>query len=144
MSGPPARRTSARTRACRSGTPTRRASRRPARGPRWRRTGSSRGPLARSRWCSSQVLLVGPLGPLREQLAVEALLVELARHALDVVGELLGRNAQPAQRLPEPAGQAEAATQVHLVAVLAARQRTLEADVCGLDASARVGAAVEV
>src|SRR6478735_2223243 len=128
---------------CTTGTPTRRASRPRGTGPRWRRRGSSREPLA-GRARSSQVLLSRALGPLGEQLALGALLVEPARDALDVVGQLLGRNAQAAQGLPEPARQAQATAEVHLVPVLAARESALETDVGRLNARARVGAAVEV
>src|SRR5699024_5059997 len=98
---------------------------------------------------SYQRLLFCPVGPGRERLARVPVRAVATDHALDVVGEIGGTHAQPADRPAQAAlvavGRGHAAAQVHLGAGgVAVEQLALETDVGGLDAGAAVGATVEV
>src|SRR5215472_3922539 len=126
-----------------------RGSRTERRAPRARR---GRGPgWAGPAESSCQVLLPGPGGPGGERLARHPAGVEAAQHPLDVVGQLVGGGLEapdlPAEAGAFPVPAVQASSQVHLESfhLLTARegeQRSLEADVRGLDPGARVGAAV--
>src|SRR5690606_16474063 len=98
-------------------------------------------------WQSSQGVLLGAVGPGRERLVLAALGEPAAGDALDVVRQLVGGDLEPAHGAAEPGlvavGRREPAAQVHLVPELApAQELALETDVGGLDARARVLAAV--
>src|SRR5690625_2748923 len=126
------------------GIPIRRACRRAVEGLRRRSTGSGTG----STWSSSQHLLVGAGDPGGERLAVRTLVEIPTNETFDVVGEVDGGELVRPELAAEPRFEPERATEVHLesrhlLAVLIDHQLALEADVDGLDARARVGAAVQ-
>src|SRR5882757_8446454 len=84
-----------------------------AAGPPLRSMGSGKERPVRSR----EICLVGPRGPRGEGFLALALRQESVQHPLDVVLELRGGDLEPAHLASEPRGQAEAAAQVHLVAL---------------------------
>ena len=89
-------------------------------------------------WPLCQQLSVRASDPGRELLAIGAVGLVVTQQPLDVVGQPVRGDLEPAQLAAEARVGAERAAQVHLEALLAVDDRALQADVGQLEPGARI------